>query len=329
MSDESIFLASVTSQMDRAKAIMEKKEKGLPEEARRLYMESCNSLKEALKKEPNSLPLLLLEARGFFERAKAIRESKLEDNSLYDKYLSKAQKKVEKASKLKELDENVLLLWAKIFIHIAEYTTSLKENELYMVLASEKLLMATELQQPHKDVYKLLERASEVLVNGSKERLREGKAIYCIAGEFTKQGGGRKSLNWKARWFVVTDTTISYFKDKKSWETGPVQGQPSVPQGSIEFYEVTDVVAHSEAQRASEKRPKALEKSHCLHVVTPDRTYNIIGFETQELARKWLETIQFAVKCYNVKRKTKKWLRETSYSSLRGPDTDEEEEGEE
>jgi len=66
-----------------------------------------------------------------------------------------------------------------------------------------------------------------------------------------------------------------------------------------------------------------MEKSYCLHVVTPTRTYNIIGYEYNTM-EKWKETLQFAIQCYKVKRQAKKWLRETSYSSLRGV----EEEGE-
>jgi len=215
------------------------------------------------------------------------------------------------------LDEGVLMLWAKILIHIAEYTTSLNENEKYMMLASEKLLKAAELPQPHKQAYYWLERASEVLINGSKERLREGKAIYHIAGEFTKQGGGRKSLNWKNRWFVVSDTAISYYKDKKTWENGPVQGLPAQPQGAIEFSDISDVITHGD-RCILEKKPKALEKTLCLHIVTTQRTYNILGFETHNVMTKWTEILQFALRVYNVKKMAKKWLRETNPSTLRG-----------
>jgi hypothetical protein len=39
-------------------------------------------------------------------------------------------------------------------------------------------------------------------VNGTKERERNGKAVYHIAGEFMKQGGGKKSLNWKVNYLL-------------------------------------------------------------------------------------------------------------------------------
>ena len=60
--------------------------------------------------------------------------------------------------------------------------------------------------------------------NQPKDRQKTGAVAYNLAGEFTKQGGSYKT--WKSRWFVCDDSKISYFKDKKEWETGPVAGVP-------------------------------------------------------------------------------------------------------
>ena len=69
--------------------------------------------------------------------------------------------------------------------------------------------MVTELQQPHKDVFDLLERATDVLVNGSKDRQRDGKAVFYLAGEYMKQGGGHKSSNWKVNFSVNDVLTLN------------------------------------------------------------------------------------------------------------------------
>jgi len=309
----------VKSTLSKAKAILDKKEKGLPEEAKRLYTLACSSVEEALQKEPKSNVLLLLLSKTYFERAQAAKTFKTEDSKQYEKFIQKSLKKVEKATQLKEKDEDGHILWSRILIHLAEYTPSLHENEEYMMMAAEKLIKITEfITNPHKVVYDLLERTVEVLVNGTKERERTGKAVYHIAGEFMKQGGGKKSLNWKVRWFVVTDTSIAYYKEKKDWDIGPVQGFPAQPQGTVEFSDITDIASHPDFLCPTEKKPKNMDKTFCLHVVTGNRTYNLIGFETKELTAKWISVLWFALRCYNAKRSAKKLLRETSKSDLRG-----------
>jgi len=122
-----------------------------------------------------------------------------------------------------------------------------------------------------------------------------------------KQGGSVKT--WKSRWFVVSDTNLYYYKDKKDWENGPVKGNPAPPKGAIEFSEVIRVTTHMDFLcELVETKPKKVEKTYCLHVHTKNRIYNILGFETKELAEKWLQTLAFSVKSHHLKKEAKRYL---------------------
>jgi len=305
--------------LSRAKAILDGKEKRIPEEAKRLFTVACSSLEEANKNEPKSFPILLLLARCYFERAQASKIHKTEDSKQYEKLVRMALETIEQAVRINDKLDDGYVLWARIYMHLAEYTPSLRENEEYMTIATEKFLKIIKLNSvPQRGVYELLERALDSLVNGTKERERNGKAVYHIAGSFMKQGGGKKSLNWKTRWFVVSDSQICYYKEKKDWENGPVQGSPAQPKGSIEFSEITEVSSHPNFLCPAEKKPKSMDKTLCLHVVTPTRTYNMMGFESKEQTDIWINTIQFALRCYSVKKDAKRWLRDTNKTDLKG-----------
>jgi len=135
----------------------------------------------------------------------------------------------------------------------------------------------------------------EELNNGQKERQRTGKAIYNIAGEFTKQGGSYKS--WKTRWFVVDDSSVSYYKEKSEWENGPLLGVPKTPQGVIPFAEILDITKHDEPSKCTgiTNRPKGAAGQFCLHVLTKARTFNIIGFQTEQDSQQWLTVLKKSV----------------------------------
>jgi hypothetical protein len=40
-------------------------------------------------------------------------------------------------------------------------------------------------------------------------------AVYQFAGELVKRG---KNKSWNNRWFVLADSNLSYYKDRKEWE---------------------------------------------------------------------------------------------------------------
>lgn len=48
----------------------------------------------------------------------------------------------------------------------------------------------------------------------------------------------------------------------------------------------------------------------CLHVLTKDRTYNIVGFKDNEMQREWLTTLKNILRTYLVKKSAKKLLKD-------------------
>jgi hypothetical protein len=215
---------------------------------------------------------------------------------------------MEHCANLDDYDEDTYYLWGTMLFYLASNTPLLKENEQYLVRATEILLKATDrLDQPRKRTYDLLKKCFDALSNGAKDRERTGLSVYRLAGTFVKQGGNVKT--WKSRWFVCSDTNLYYYKDKKDWENGPVKGNPAPPQGSIEFSEIVRVSAHMDfICELIESRPKKSEKTYCLHLHTKDRIYNMLGFESKELTEKWLSTITFAVRTHHLKKEAKKFL---------------------
>ena len=55
-------------------------------------------------------------------------------------------------------------------------------------------------------------------------------------------------------------------------------GAPSKPQGSISFLDVLDITAHDDPSKCTniKERPKK-SGQYCLHLLTKDRTFNILG----------------------------------------------------
>ena len=105
------------------------------------------------------------------------------------------------------------------------------DSEILAIEAGEKLLRALDFKPISQLASQFVMQCHESLSTGKKDRKRQGKAIFHIAGELVKQGGSVK--NWKTRWyslfssyvrFVVDDSCINYFKDVQEWESGPVEG---------------------------------------------------------------------------------------------------------
>eukprot|EP01119_Soliformovum_irregulare_P003952 TRINITY_DN14981_c0_g1_i1.p1 TRINITY_DN14981_c0_g1~~TRINITY_DN14981_c0_g1_i1.p1 ORF type:complete len:374 (-),score=82.45 TRINITY_DN14981_c0_g1_i1:55-1176(-) len=192
-----------------------------------------------------------------------------------------------------------------------EDTSSNKEKESFLIGALERLLLLGREKRVRypKLLYTLMDQCSEKLINLPKDRDRTGKAVYMLAGHFFKQGGAVKS--WKDRWFVVDDTVITYYKDKKEWESGPVQGNPAKPQGTIPFSEVTKIYRCKSAlcqEIKHEDRPK--KGTQCLHIKNQDRTYHLVGFQDTESVNKWIDGLTYIWTAYAVRRDAKKYLRE-------------------
>jgi len=287
----------------KADRILNGKEKGLPEEAKRLYSIAGSFLEELLDKDPENHYASYLLSYIYYQRA--LQEK---NNDEARKLTKLALKGMEHCANLDDYDEDTYYLWGTMLFYLASNTPLLKENEQYLVRATEILLKATDrLDQPRKRTYDLLKKCFDALSNGAKDRERTGLSVYRLAGTFVKQGGSVKT--WKSRWFVCSDTNLYYYKDKKDWENGPVKGNPAPPQGSIEFSEIVRVSAHMDfICELIESRPKKSEKTYCLHLHTKDRIYNMLGFESKELTEKWLSTITFAVRTHHLKKEAKKFL---------------------
>jgi len=191
-----------------------------------------------------------------------------------------------------------------------------REQEQRYVDAASKLIACYWDQQKssgRKKVYELIEKCYDHIFNGAKDRQRTGNAIYRLSGIFSKQGGSYKS--WKERYFVVDDTAITYYKDKKEWENGPVKGVPSKSQGVIEFNTITGItkcgtmVCQNEHVK-HDSRPK--KGTHCLHIaITEGRTYNMVGFDKDTLDE-WIKVLKLAINIYQFKKTLKKWIKENA-----------------
>jgi len=227
-----------------------------------------------------------------------------DDKSHQQKNLIKALKQIESAAILD--DEKTFCLWGKILFSMANFQTHLREKEDTLTVAAQKFLGAIEVSpNPRKGTYESLEKCLEELTTMPKERERTGSVVYLIAGEFVKDGGSVKS--WKNRWFVVDDTNIVYYKDKRNWNNGPVKGIPGEPKGSIEFTSILDVLTNDKSVPFT--APKKYEDTSSLHIVTAERTYNIVGFSKEE-AEKWKLALKKAAATHNAMKNGKKWLRE-------------------
>eukprot|EP01119_Soliformovum_irregulare_P000371 TRINITY_DN10259_c0_g1_i1.p1 TRINITY_DN10259_c0_g1~~TRINITY_DN10259_c0_g1_i1.p1 ORF type:complete len:506 (-),score=159.16 TRINITY_DN10259_c0_g1_i1:35-1552(-) len=223
--------------------------------------------------------------------------------------MDQALSHIDRARKYKGSNDHLLLsLWGMILLQRSKKVLSLKESEQLLVESGEKLEKALELAPSDPLSILLLWNVIEGLTTGQKDRQRNGKAIYHIAGDLTKQGGSIKT--WKNRWVVVDDTSISYYKDKADWELGAVQGGKARPKGAILLNDVLEITMHSDATKCSSinSRPKGLTNDTCLHVLTKTRTYNIVGFLSSDIQQEWVKTLKTALRLYNVKKKSKKFL---------------------
>jgi len=184
------------------------------------------------------------------------------------------------------------------------------ETELLLADAGVHLLKATKNGEPTVVAYRLVDYCVQQLIDTPKDRMKDGKAAYHVAGNYMKHGGSYKS--WKARFFVCDDTKVSYYKDQQEWEKGPVAGVPKEPQGFVDYADIVSVSTHDGfvCEELSGKRPKGTEATYCLHVVTLDRTYNLIGFASKDETEKWVSKLRFAVKCHNVKKRGKSYLKQ-------------------
>lgn len=184
------------------------------------------------------------------------------------------------------------------------------ESEEYLIRACESLLAAYRLQSTDENTVSLMKEVLEALANGKKERERMGNAVYRICGEYVKQGGGYKS--WKKRFFVVDDSTVSYFRNRKEWELGPVSGQSKgKPQGTIMFAQISQISAHSFSPGAPcpliQGVPAKLIGTSCIHLHTPDRTFNMVTSPDAPQAdhTNMMNALNAALRAYKVKRDAK------------------------
>lgn len=92
-----------------------------------------------------------------------------------------------------------------------------------------------------------------------------------------------------------------------------LQGNPSNPQGRIDFDEITNIETHSDSESSCPvERSKGKKRTHCLHFVTSNRTFHLLGFESKEMAQHWKQTIQRAVQSHLIQQKARKWIEEHS-----------------
>jgi len=113
---------------------------------------------------------------------------------------------------------------------------------------------------------------------------------------------------------VADDTTISYYKEKSDWSEGPACGIASKPQGVINFSQIFEITHHEDPAKCtniSNRYPK--NATHfCLHILTKERTFNIVGFASEKDAQRWTETLKLALRFYNIRKNAKKILRDRS-----------------
>ncbi|EGD72327.1 TK protein kinase [Salpingoeca rosetta] len=144
----------------------------------------------------------------------------------------------------------------------------------------------------HDAIKKYLDRGLTML----KQREQESAALpssadidwtmgvgeIVLSGFMIKQGGGRSTLgrqSWKKRWFVLRDSGhLSYHKSLRP---------DAKPLRIIDLREVTAV---------EEKEPfnDSFSGSHCLSLITPDRTFNFVCADENEY-KSWLEFLSAAI----------------------------------
>jgi len=239
-----------------------------------------------------------------------------------DKLYKEALIAIENAAKLKSDDPFIVALWA-IILHknSKRSTNTVLEQEQLLVQSAEKFLRVADNEYVTGLAFHRLTEIQENLTNGHKIRNRTGKAVYHLAGELTKEGGSVK--NWKNRWFVVDDSTFTYYKDKQEWEAGPVSGAPAKPKGTVPFGDILDVICHDDLAKCTNipasSRPKKVGQ-YCIHVLTKERTFNILGFETAQESIEWMSVMKQVLKLYNVKKRVKAYLRDHKRLSEAIPD---------
>eukprot|EP00163_Fabomonas_tropica_P002582 TRINITY_DN1199_c0_g1_i1.p1 TRINITY_DN1199_c0_g1~~TRINITY_DN1199_c0_g1_i1.p1 ORF type:complete len:342 (-),score=76.99 TRINITY_DN1199_c0_g1_i1:118-1143(-) len=104
-----------------------------------------------------------------------------------------------------------------------------------------------------------------------KSRQREAQQYLMHQGFLTKRGGLRK--NWKKRWFVMKDATLSYYEKPESVVT------KAKAKGTIELIDVI-------CQENNE-----MGKDHCFELVTGQRTYYFVAKDDAEM-QEWIEVLR-------------------------------------
>jgi len=268
-------------------------------------------LEEILSEVKNFPYAMILHASVSFDRAKVFRK---EDKEKSDSFINQAIEKLTILSDLQlseEDKEETYLLWFEIIaFQTKSPANSNSQNESLWTDAGHKLTIAADISNPSRQLYDACKLCLDSLVSTPRDRERNGAVAFVISGEFMKHGGERKT--WKTRWFVADDHRISYYKDKKEWETGPVKGNAKEPQGEISYAEITSIYAHKDffCSEIEKERPKGTENTYCLHIKTSfGRTYNIIGFSSYELTQTWIKVLNQAIKTNNVTRALKTFLK--------------------
>jgi len=296
-----------------------------PKEAAPILNEAIQKLERLLEKNQNDQNALCLLSRSLHEKAMKIETAAVAKEAL----LKRSEELIDKSTKVGSPRADLYCEWGSLLIDQLKpmkiqtnTTVLLQQYEELLHRAAEKFLKATEIDPKNMIASKNLSEISELMSNSPKHRMRTGKAIYFIAASLTKEGGQHKS--WKMRWFVVDDSSIKYFKDKAEWESGPVTGSPAHPQGEIFFNDILDITAHSDSSKCTNirHRPKTMMNNtpFCLHILTKDRTFNVIGFTSLEHNQEWLKTLKLALRLATIKRNVKNYLRKGSIGGSKDGD---------
>ncbi|KAL5247554.1 hypothetical protein ACHWQZ_G019434 [Mnemiopsis leidyi] len=111
------------------------------------------------------------------------------------------------------------------------------------------------------------------ILQGDSMLIFNAKQDYLKSGWLRKKGGGKGTLsrrNWLPRFFILQNTTLSYFE----FEGGEVKGQINLRQ-AIKILE----------------NPLDKNKNNYIGLVTPERTYEIIAEDENE-HRSWLRILK-------------------------------------
>jgi len=131
----------------------------------------------------------------------------------------------------------------------------------------------------------------------------------------------------------VDDSSITFWKDKKQWELGPVLASTKVkPSGAIMFYDILGVVSHGQECPLvkAAARPNAYKNSTCLHVRTPEKMFNLLSAVESQDYTKWATLIRDAIRIYQAKKDAKALLsKKLGRNSISTFNFDEEEEDDE